>query len=171
MYHRGFRGSRRRSGPKPIITTFKKILKFAPASFGAGFNSQFICQGADNISPKQVNATDGAVPTGAILKYFEVQFCATNVVSTPCFVNCTIQYTLSGQAMIDPNVIGGHAQRNQCLHMDLFTIGANQNSTHKFKFKVPKKFQRMREDMDWALVWNNNVTVNNSTQIIYKFQY
>ncbi len=170
MYHsRGFR--RRSTGPRPVVHTYKKVLNFSEASFGAGFNNQIVIQGKDNINPKQTNPTDGEVPTGARVKYFEVQVAIVNLVSTPCYVNCSIQYKLSGQSFIDPNIIGGDPQRNQVLHQDMYSVGQNQNSNHKFKFKIPKKFQRLREGMQWALTWSNNVTVNQQAQVIYKMEY
>ncbi len=169
MYRRGFRGGRRRSGPRPVIQSFKKVLHFINASFAAGFQFEQIAVGVDGVAAGQTSNTDGNVPTGSLIKYFEVQFAASNTVSTPCFINCTIQYRLNQQTTTDPNIVGGSAKRNQVLHMDLFTIGANQNSTHKFKFKVPKQFQRIREGMSWDLVWRNSATVNREVQFIYKF--
>ncbi len=168
MYHRGFRGSRRKSISRLLIKTFKKVLKYAPASFGAGFNNQVLTTGLDGYAVAQTTATDGNVPVGARLEYFEVQFCVSNVVSAPCYINCTLQYILSGQTAINPDIVGGDPQRNQVLHMDLFTVGADQNSTHKFKFKIPQKYQRVREGMQWIMTWSNNVSVNQSSQIIYK---
>ncbi len=171
MFHRGFQGSRRRSTLRPMVNTYKKVLHFVNASFGAGFTNDFLVQGQDNISPKQTSNVDGAVPTGSRIKFIEVQFAAANNVATPIYVNCTLQYKLGGQAFIDPNTVGGHNQRNQVLHMDLFSVGNGQNSTHKFKFKIPKKFQRVREGMDWALVWRTNGTLNRELQAIYKFEH
>ncbi len=169
MFQRGYRGSRRRSGPRPVIKSFKKVIFRISASFSAGFATEQIAIGVDALAPGQVSVTDPNVPTGSIIKYIEVQFAATNVVSTPCFINCTLQYLVAGQAVINPNAVGGSNQRNQVLHMDMFTIGANQNSTHKFKFKIPKKFQRLRAGMEWQLAWTNSATVNRQMQAIYKF--
>ncbi len=154
-----------------MITTFKKIINFAPASFTAGFNNQVLISGKDNISPKQTSATDGECPTGSRVKYMEIQFCVSNVVSAPCYINCSVQYIIAGQTFNDPDVLGGDPQRNQVLHQDLFTVGANQNSTHKFKFKIPPKYQRIRENMQWAMVWSTNVSVNQTSQTIYKLEY
>ncbi len=140
-----------------------------PASYAAGFNNQIFLTGVDSVAAGQTGVVDGDVPTGSIFKYVEVQFCASNVVSTAIFVNCTLQYKLAGQPLVDPELVGGSAQRNQVLHQDKFTVGADQNSTHKFKFKIPKQFQRIREGVQWSLTWSNNGTINNTTQIIYKF--
>jgi len=168
VYQRGFRGGRRRSSPRPVIKSYKKVLLAAEASFTAGFQTEFIASGIDSIASGQTSATDPNVPTGNIIKAFEVQFAANNPGALPLFLNCTIQYTLGNQSFIDPGLMGGNNQRNQCLHMDLFSVGEDQNSTHKFKFKVPKKFQRLREGMVWGLVWRTSGSVNRMVQIIYK---
>ncbi len=154
---------------RPVIQSYKKVIFFVNASFGPGFQNEEFAVGVDSVAAGQTSATDTNVPTGSIIKYFEVMFAASNVVSTPCFVNCTLQYTLSPQTAIDPNAVGGDPQRNQVLHMDLFSIGQSQNSTHKFKFKIPKQFQRLREGMRWKLTWRNSATVNRECLIIYKF--
>ncbi len=168
MFHRGFRGSRRRT-MRPVIQSYKKVIFNVGASFSSGFQNEFIAKGEDSVAAGQTSVNDPDVPTGSIIKYFEIQFAAVNAVNTPIYLNCTIQYTLGGQTPIDPNTVGGHEQRNQVLHMDLFSVGQLQNSNHKFKFKVPKKFQRLREGMDWTLTWSNSGTINRSFQCIYKF--
>ncbi len=170
MYHsRGFRGSRRRSSPRNIVQSYKKIINTLSGGLGAGVENILVATGTDSVAAGQTSATDVAVPTGSIIKYFEIQYACSNLVSTPCYVNCTIQYLLDGQTVIDPFAVGGSPQRNQVLHMDLFAVGADQNSTHKFKFKVPAKFQRLREGMIWLLVVKNTASINRNCQIIYKF--
>ncbi len=118
---------------------------------------------------EQTNPTDGDVPTGCIIKYFEIQYACGNLSAVAGFVNCAIQYKLAGQTLIDPDVAGGDDQRNQILHMDNFAVGQNQNSTHKFKFKVPKSMQRIRQGTQWALSVSNSVTLTEQIQVIYKF--
>ncbi len=80
-----------------------------------------------------------------------------------------MQYSLSTQPTVNANAIGGNDQRNQVIHQDLFTVGKDQNSTHKFKIKIPKKFQRVRAGMDWTITWTTDQTVTMSLQAIYKF--
>ncbi len=154
---------------RPVIQSYKKIIVFPDASFTAGNQVDTIITGVDSVAAGQTSSTDGDVPTGSIVKYIEVHFAAHNVVSTPCYVNCTLQYTESGQSFIDPDLLGGHPQRNQCLHMDLFSVGTDQNSTHKFKFKIPKGLQRIREGRRWGLDWNTTASINRKVQFIYKF--
>ncbi len=158
-----------RRSMKAVIQSYKKVIFFVNASFTSGFASQRIAIGVDSVAAGQTSATDSQVPTGCLMKQFEVQFAVNNSVATPCYVNCSLQYTLVGQAVVDPNIAGGNAQRNQILHQELFTVGQDQNSTHKFKVLIPKQFQRVREGMAWFLVFNNSATINCSTQMIYKF--
>ncbi len=169
MYHsRGSRGSRRRS-TRPVINSFTKRLFLADASFAAGFTQDQIALGEDSVAAGQTTATDEGVPTGAIIKFIEVQFANFNAASSNCFVNCSLQYKLSNQSFINPNLLGFNDQRAQCLHLDNFSVGIGQNATHKFKFRIPKQFQRIKKGMRWALVWSNSASVNRQTQIIYKF--
>ncbi len=169
VFRRGYRGGRRRSGPRAVVQSYKKVILFAEATFTAGFQSEIIVDGKDSLAAGQTSATDANVPTGCIVRFIEVQFAAHNPAESACYLNCTLMYTLSGQGVIDPDTVGGNDRRNQILHMDLFSVGGFQNSTHKFKFKIPPKFQRVREGMQWRLVWNNSATINRKVQMIYKF--
>ncbi len=170
MFHtRGFRGGRKRSGPRPVIQSFKKVLFFVQASFSSGFQSEQLVLGVDSVAAGQTSATDAGVPTGSLVKFIEVQFAVNNSVATPAYVNCTLQLIQSQQTALDPGLVGGNTRRNNVFHMDMFSIGQDQNSTHKFKFKIPKGFQRVKEGTQWALVWSNSATVNRQCQAIYKF--
>jgi len=154
---------------RPMVNSYKKVQNSGQATFGTpGFQSEFLVQGVDNFTG-QLTATDANVQTGSIIKFIEVQFALANVLEGACFVNCTVQYTLSSQTVVDPDQVGGNQQRNQVLHQDMFSVGGFQNSTHKFKFKIPKKFQRVREGMDWVLVWSNSAAVTRNVQTIYKY--
>ncbi len=158
----------RRSSPNR--RTFKKVLNFSEASFTAGFRGETIALGVDAIGAGQTTATDGNIPTGSRLKFFEIQMPVTNAVDQTAYINCSIQLGLGGQSVIDPDAVGGNTQRNQVFHQDLFSVGFNQNSTHKFKVKIPAKYQRMREGMFWSIVWSNSNSVNRRLQIVYKFE-
>ncbi len=169
-HFRGYRGSRSRSMSRPMIKTYKKILNFLELSVASGFRQEILIKGVDSSTMGQLTNVDPNVPTGARVKFIEVQFCISNLAAIHCYINCSLQYTLSNQAARDPQALGGNNQRNQVLHQDLFVVGKDQNSTHKFKFRIPPKFQRMREDMLWSLVWSTNQTVNRSIQVIYKVE-
>ncbi len=168
MFHRGSRGFRRRSMPRLVQHTYKKVLNFAEASFTAGQRAELLITGVDNISPKQTTATDAQCPTGAHVRYFEVQMPITNAVDQTAYINCSIQLSLTNQPTQDPDSVGGAPLRNQVMHQELFSVGFNQNSTHKFKFKIPKVYQRLKEGQEWNLVWSNSNTINRRLQVIYK---
>lgn len=170
MYHRGSRGSRRRSGPRPFVKTFKKVINSGQASVTSGANDEVIAVGVDAIAPGQTTVTDANCPTGSRIRFIEVQFVAVNLLAGAAFINCSFQYTLNGQGILDPNLAGGNPQRNQILHQEMFSAGPDQNSNHKFRIKIPPKFQRLREGMTWRLVWNGSGTVTRIVQSIYKFE-
>ncbi len=167
-HYRSFRGSRRRS--MPMTKTYKKVINYAEASFAAGQRSENLIQGVDSTAIGQTSATDTAVPTGARIKFIEVQFPVTNAVDQTAYINTLLQYTLSGQANQDPDAVGGSPFRNQVLHQQLFSVGFNQSSTHNFKFKIPKQFWRIKEGMTWRFIWSNSNTVNRRVQAIYKVE-
>ncbi len=169
MFHRGFRGTRRRNGNRRQ-TVYKKVLNILEASQASGFTNERIAIGVDSVALGQTSNTDTQVPTGSYIEFVEVQLAISNLASIHCYINCSLQYLLSGQTVIDPQAIGGNPQRNQVLHQQLFTVGQNQNSSHNFKFKIPKQFQRLREGMSWQFVWSTNQTVNRSLQIIYRIK-
>ncbi len=169
-HFRSFRGSRRGGSPRPLVRTYKKVLNFAEASFTAGQRSETLIEAKDSVALGQTNATDATVPTGARCRYFLVQMPITNSSSQTAYINCCIEYTLGGQSGIDPDAVGGNSARNQVMHQSLFSVGFNQNSTHNFKIKVPKQFQRLREGMIWRLIWSNSNTINRRLQVIYKIE-
>ncbi len=169
MPYRSFRGSRRRSSMRPVIQSYKKVLNFAQASFTAGFQNELLVNGADSTAAGQTSATDATVPTGALVKFVEFQLAINNSVASPLYINVSLQYKNAGQTFQDPNAIGGNAQRNQVLHQELFSVGQDQNSTHKFKWKIPGKFQRIREARQWSVTWSCSASCNREAQCIYKF--
>ncbi len=153
-----------------MVKTYKKVLNFSEASFAAGSRGETLATGVDSVAIGQTSATDANVPTGARIKFIEIQFPVTNAVDQTAYINCLFQYILSGQSGQDPDAVGGSPFRNQVLHQDLFSVGFNQNSTHKFRIKIPKQFQRMREGMVWLMRWSNSNTVNRRLQVIYKVE-
>ncbi len=135
----------RRSAPKVIVKTYKKVLNFAPASHSAGAKINFdLVIGVDSISPGQTAVTDNNVPIGSIIDYIEIQYGVVNLAAAACFIHTSIQSRLSGQAAtVAPNVVGGNPQRNQVYHQEMRSIGQNQNATFVYKWKVPKHIRRI----------------------------
>jgi len=159
---------RRRSRPRMIQRTYKKVLNFAPISRPAATQIDFIAvTGTDAISPGQTTVTDATVPTGSIVEKITWQYSEVNLLAAANFTNIAVQYTVAGQTAIDPRVVGGNPQRNQVLFQNLWTAGQGQNSNHKIEFNVPRKFQRVREGMIWTLSVISGGVKTDACQVIY----
>ncbi len=170
MPYRSFRASRRRSMPRAVIQSFKKVINHAPASRTVTTVHQFpMVLGTDSVAAGQTSVTDTAVPTGSIVKYIEIQFNATNLTSQSAYFWATLQVKHSGQPIISGRLVGGSPQRNQIYRQLQFVIGLDQNSNHVWKWKVPKRFQRVREGDAWNFTLESDVVHNSAVQIIYKF--
>lgn len=155
---------------RPVIQSFKKVINHAPASITAGTNTQYtVSNGVDSVAAGQTSAIDFNVPTGALIKYIEFQYVAQNLVNIANFVSVAIQQTRTGQSAVAPLGVGGSAQRNQVFHQDYLCVGLNQNVNRTYKFKVPKRFQRVREGDQWKMSVNNSAIITGACQIVYKF--
>ncbi len=164
------RRMRRSVRPRAVIQSYKKVLNFAPTSIAAGGNNTYILvTGEDSVAAGQTSATDNGVPTGAVVKYIEIQFSAVNLVSVASFMHIAIQHLRSGQSIVGPNATGGDPQRNQVHHLDMYTLGANQNNNRRFRFKIPAKFQRVRDGDVWVFVTTCDSIHTAGAQVIYKF--
>ncbi len=169
---RHFRGSRggRRGSMRPVIMTFKKVLDYAPASRTVDTVHQFnIAAGVDSVAAGQTTPTDVNVPTGSMVRFVEIQFSASNLVSQSEYFWATIQIKHTGQGVVSGRVVGGNPQRNQVFRQLQFQLGQNQSSNHVWKWKVPPKFQRLREGDVMVFTLESDVAHNSAVQIIYKF--
>ncbi len=171
MFHNYSRRSGRRSGsPRSVVQSFKKVINHAPASRTATTIHVFnISTGVDSVAAGQTSVTDVNVPTGSIIKYVEIQYSISQLVSQAAYFWVTIQRLDSGQAQISGRTVGGNPQRNQVLKQLQLVVGKDQNSNHVWKFKVPKRFQRVREGSKWLLTIESDVVHNSAIQHIYKF--
>lgn len=161
---------RRSSRMAPVIQSYKKVINSAPASRAAATDiTIFMTAGKDSVAAGQTSVTDPDVPTGSVIKYIEIQYCVTNLVAISAFFNITIQLVHSGQSPVSPLTVGGSPQRNQVFFQQLFSVGKEQNSTHVYRFKIPKKFQRVREGDSWLFTTNGSVVYTDAMMIIYKF--
>lgn len=156
---------------RPVIQSFKKVINHAPASIIANTNTQYEASvGVDGVAAGQTSAIDTNVPTGALIKYIEFQFTAINLsLTTPVYIASTIQLVHTGQSIVPPLTVGGNPQRNQVFHQEYFSAGGNQNTNRVFRFKVPKRVQRVREGSKWRLIVNNSDLFTAACQIVYKF--
>ncbi len=166
-YHRR---RRRRSMPRQVIRSYKKVLNFAPTARAAAADIfKSLSVGTDSLAAGQTGVTDAGVPTGCLIKFFEIQFSCSNLVNNSLFMHTTISLMRSGQVSPSPLVVGGNPLRNQVHHQSMFNIGGQQNSNHVYKFNVPAKFQRVREGDTWFFGHNGSQIYTDAAQVIYKF--
>ncbi len=156
--------------PRTVTQTYKKVLFFAGASHAAGVViHNVLSTGVDSIAQGQVSPTDPNVATGSVISYIEIQHASANIAAAVAnFIDVAIQYTNTGQAPIDPRGVGGGAQRNQVMHLQLFSVGQGQNSNRVFRFKVPAKYQRVRESSSWFFSVVGSAIWSDAIQVIYK---
>lgn len=156
-------------GPRQVIQSYKKVITYAPASKTTAQQDYEISLGEDSVAAGQTAATDTGVPSGSVIKYFEIQACFVNLVSVAMFQNMSVQLTRSGQSPIDPRVVGGNPQRNQVHYQRIVGIGKDQNNNYVLRFKVPKKFQRVRDGDKWTFTCIADQVHTSNIQAIYKF--
>lgn len=163
---------RRRATIRPRSHTFKKIIYNAGASIAAGTkNDHNIIATVDNITPKQTTNIDVDVPTGSIVTDIYCWVSFANLVSIASFASLTIQQVLANQAgTVNPFTMGGNAQRNQIFYTKFFSLGKDQNVNCMVHFKVPKKYQRMREGTLWRATTNCETIRSEASMMIYKIQ-
>jgi len=154
----------------PVIQSFKKVLNDAPASRLSGTNiSTTLSSGQDSVAAGQTTPTDANVPTGSVIKFFEIQWGLGNLTGANLFIHCAIELIHSGQSLIPPNAVGGSPQRNQVFFQSFFHLGTEQSGTRRYGFKVPKRFQRVREGDQWRFIRNGDAVYVDGLQVIYKF--
>ncbi len=154
---------------RPVIQSYKKGLDFAPAAHAAGGFNNVISTGTDSVAAGQTAVTDSQVPTGSLIKYIEIHYAVANLVSIASFLWLSVQRADATQVVISPRTVGGNAQRNQVLYQGLRVQGADQNNNYVIKFKVPKRFQRVKEGSTWNFRIECDTIFTDCIQIIYKF--
>lgn len=165
---------RRRRSPKrslgTVIQSYKKVLNHAPTSRAAATDHlTLLTRGQDSVAAGQTTATDANIPTGALVKYIEIQYSSVNLVAVASFLHWAIIRTHSGQTAPSSNAVGGDPLRNQVHLQGMYTMGQNQNSNRTIRFKVPKKFQRVRDGDSWFFSKTCDTVFSDSVQVIYKF--
>ncbi len=150
--------------------TYKKVINFAAASVGTAQQDILLATGADSIAIGQTGPTDANCPTGSKIKWFVIQYTVGNLAAAFCHVNITIQTLNSGQVAISPILVGGNPQRNQVMMQDSRAIGQGQNMTWNIRYRVPPKYQRIREGSAWMFSTKASATVSQAVQIIYKVE-
>ncbi len=108
----------------PVIQSFKKVITEAPASRLSGTNiTTILSTGVDSVAAGQVSVTDGNVPTGSVIKFFEIQWAMGNLSGGSLFMSVAIQLVHTSQGIVDPRLVGGSPQRNQIFFQSSFQIG------------------------------------------------
>ncbi len=161
---------RRMSMPRNVVQSFKKVIDHAPASRVKDVVLPFfLANGVDANAGQQSSPTDTTVPTGSVIKGFSIDFPIVNLVNIAMFVWVSIQLVHNGQTEISPRVIGGSPQRNQVFFQKMFMVGQLQNMNFHKNFKIPERFQRMREGDSWKFAYISDQVHTSGGQIIYKF--
>lgn len=174
MYHSTLgllmrRRSSYRKPPRSVTQSFKKVLSVAEASRAVTNHDRTLVEGVDSVAAGQTSAVDAQVPTGSVIKYIEIHHPTTNLVSVANNFFACIQLVLGGQTALNPNSIGGATQRNQVFAQRCWNLGKDQNSTHIWRFKIPKKYQRVREGMKWVYSYTPTAVFTDAMLVIYKF--
>ncbi len=160
---------RRRAMPRAVVQSFKKVINIAAVSQAAGSRNITLSQGVDSVAAGQTGPTDAQVPTGAIIKFFEIQIGLGQIVGGSVIVHYSVQLVRTDQTAVISNVVGGSAKRNQVFRQNLYSLGINQNFNRTIPFKIPPRFQRVREGDIWLLEITTSNTLTQVFQIIYKF--
>lgn len=163
-YSRG--GQRRTTGT--VVQSFKKVILHLPVSTAVQ-TAPDISVGTDSVAAGQTSITDANVPTGSIIKAVRVQVALSNNTANNVVVNMTIQQLHTGQGNVSPLAVGGNPQRNQVFKQWLIPIATGQEKMVDYLFKIPKKYQRVREGSRWRMVTESNFARFESYQFIYKF--
>ncbi len=161
---------RRSMGPRTVIQTYKKVINEAPTSRAAGASiNHVLSNGVDSLAQGQTGPSDALVATGSVITNFNINYCTMNLADTVCFLHFSVQQLRSGQAnTINPNVVGGNPQRNQVFFQALRSVGPNQNMNIAINFKIPKKYQRVREGDFWFVTILGTAIHTDTIQTIYK---
>lgn len=154
---------------RAVIQSYKKVLNFAPVSQAAGSRNINLANGVDSVAAGQTGPTDDDVPTGCIIKSFNIDVSLAQIVGGAIFAHYSIQKLHTSQPSVASNVVGGNPTRNQVHRQYMKSIGENQNFNQTIRFKIPPKFQRMREGDIWLLEITTSGTVVQAFQCIYKF--
>jgi len=167
-FRRSFR--RRSMAPRPVTVSFKKVLDVAPQTLIPDTNIiELISIGKDSTTAGQTTPTDAEVPVGSIIKFIEIHWSVSQQSNNDAYAWYYIGQFRAGQVPINPRTVGGSDVRNQIFHQGLFMVGNDQNSNRTYRFKVPKRFQRVRAGDQWVFVHNHDTAVSSALQVIYKF--
>ncbi len=155
--------------PRGSTRSAKYIVQIAGASESPGLTAAVMIVGKDNTTLGQASVTDTDVPVGSKVTVIDIFMPKVNLgAATANFIHWTLQRTQTGQAVINPISAGGNPLRTNILLSGVMGLGAGQNNSLHIRYKVPKRFQRIRDGDVWNLVNNNGLAVSAIYQFIYK---
>ncbi len=155
--------------PRGARRSVKYQVTQAGASEGAGLQAVTMWKGKDEETLGQTGVNDTDVPTGSIVPSVEIWMPKVNLgAGTANFITWSIQRTQTGQAVVDPIVQAGNPLRRNVLLTGKLGLGAGQNNSLHFKYRVPKKYQRVGDGDVWNLVMNNGLAVSTEYMFIFK---
>lgn len=151
-----------------VIQSYKQIRQDAPLSVAAATRTDYpVTTGVDNYTGP--SASNNEVPTGAKVEKISIQISQQNLVNIAGFIWISVQLVRANQTVVDPRALGGNPQRNQVFLQIMRSLGQNQNTDIAFTFKIPAKFQRVREGDKWYITNESDVISTKAMQTIYKF--
>ncbi len=163
------RGGMRRSMPRNVVQSQKVVIDIAPQSLTVDKHDVIMSEGVDAIAAGQTSPVDNNVPTGSVIKFFDIQMAFNNIASTTVFLWITIQQLHNGQTGVNPRIVGGNAQRNQVFRQILRCIPQDTNVNIHIPFKIPKRYQRVREGDSWLIRYEVDGVAQSAVQVIYKY--
>ncbi len=155
--------------PRGARRSVKYQVTQAGSSEAAGIQAVTMWKGKDEETLGQTGVNDTDVPTGSIVPSVEIWMPKVNLGSgTANFITWSIQRTQTGQAVVDPIVQAGNPLRRNVMLTGKLGLGTGQNNNLHFKYRVPKKYQRVGDGDVWNLVMNNGLAVSTEYMFIFK---
>ncbi len=155
--------------PRGSSRSVKYIVNLAGSSEAAGTQIKTLANGLDNTTLGQTGISDTDVPVGSKITEFLIFMPKVNLgAATANFIHWSIQRLESGQSTVNPINAGGSPLRKNIMLSGVLGLGAGQNYSGKVRYKIPKKFQRIGDGVNWQLVMNNGLAVSTLYQFIFK---
>lgn len=166
------RGRKRiRYSSRNPIQSFKQVYNNSVTLVAA--TNDFSFDFVDGVDAAATAATNKEVPTGSIIRSFDINLQGQNTSGTGVY-HFYIAQARHGQGSADfpaPNAVGGSSVRNQIIYQGMIAFGSNDGkpvAVHR-RFKVPPHMQRVRKGDSWFVVQRSTVALGMNAQIIYKF--
>ncbi len=154
--------------PKGSTRSVKYVIDEVQGTSQTTTQSFELAKGVDDETLGQSSATDNSVPTGVKIRQFNIMTCWGSITGVSTFLHWSIQRLSSSQNAIDPTAVGGNPLRTNVMMQGMICIGDKQNATLDIKYKVPKKFWRIKDGDRWMLTTKSSTNVDTVKQVIYK---